>query len=136
MATNDSNNDTAEAVTPKTPVFREFVAYPPGTDLARLPGLPVMIFADRVRQVAEGARLVGQLRLRDSISKDIEENPTLLMSPCEMSALETMANSALSMLTEEADRLMAWAHLHYTPEGRAVRAGDERLDASMARAGH
>lgn len=108
------------------PVYQEFIwnhhAVGASVDL---PAEAMMRFANHVKDVASGARLVMGIRhyeaLNDANNQEAESVADLehpLFSVNQMEQLERLAMASLDLLQKESMNLMEWAYKHHTPEGR------------------
>lgn len=85
-----------------------------------LPPLPVLNFAERVQEIARGARLVGELLeaeafgdLARSVADDPDDEVQPLLSPDDRETLSRFMTRSLELLHRDSEELVRWANAHY-----------------------
>jgi hypothetical protein len=123
MTTTDSKSIPLDA-----PIFEAFQWHQEETENASLPGGAVMRFATAARDISQGARTILEIIEIDGLAEEAGERK--LFGDYVHGTLLRMAITSLSMLGDESDSIMKWAHERHTPEGR----GENKMPRQTATA--
>lgn len=100
--------------------FEHYQGHSPALENAALPSGAVMRYTGRVRDIAEGVKLLHELwewqELRVEAQEDEDTSPPLL-GATDLGILQRLTIASLDLLAAESARLISWAEEHHALKG-------------------